>query len=91
MEQNSLQSTGPIIASSESLTHAMIYEYAKDVTAVMHVHQFELWNHLLGSLPATAPGIEYGTPEMANDDKSIVQKVIGIAFFKPPILYKSCS
>jgi L-ribulose-5-phosphate 4-epimerase len=67
VEENSLQCTGPIIASSESLTHAMIYEYAKDINAVMHVHQFGLWNHLLGSLPATAPDIEYGTPEMARE------------------------
>jgi L-ribulose-5-phosphate 4-epimerase len=67
VEENSLQSTGPIIASSESLTHAMIYEYAKGINAVMHVHQFGLWKHLLGSLPATAPDIEYGTPEMARE------------------------
>ena len=65
VDENSLESTGPIIASSESLTHAMIYECAKDVQAVIHVHHSKLWKHLLSSLPATAPDIEYGTPEMA--------------------------
>jgi L-ribulose-5-phosphate 4-epimerase len=65
--ENSLRSTGPIIASSESLTHAMIYESAKDVQAVMHVHHFKLWKQLLSSLPATAPEIDYGTPEMARE------------------------
>lgn len=67
VEENSLQCSGPIIASSESLTHAMIYEHAKDINAVIHVHNLELWNHLLETLPATAPDIEYGTPEMARE------------------------
>jgi L-ribulose-5-phosphate 4-epimerase len=67
VNENSVESTGPIIASSESLTHAMIYECAKDVHAVIHVHDVKLWKHLLSSLPATALDIEYGTPEMARE------------------------
>jgi ribulose-5-phosphate 4-epimerase/fuculose-1-phosphate aldolase len=65
--ENTLHSTGPIIASSESLTHAMIYEYRGDVNAVIHVHHLKLWGKLLKSLPATAENIEYGTPEMAKE------------------------
>ena len=67
VKKNAICSTGSIIASSESLTHAMIYEHASDVHAVMHVHHFKIWKKLLNTLPATAQNIEYGTPEMANE------------------------
>jgi L-ribulose-5-phosphate 4-epimerase len=67
VEKNAISSTGSIIASSESLTHAMIYEHADDVHAVMHVHHFKTWKKLLNTLPATAENIEYGTPEMAKE------------------------
>src|SRR5688572_10590558 len=67
VKKNAICSTGSTIASSESLTHAMIYEYASDVHAVMHVHHFKIWKKLLNTLPATSENIEYGTPEMANE------------------------
>ena len=67
VKKNAICSTGSIIASSESLTHAMIYEHASDVHGVMHVHHFKIWKKLLNTLPATAQNIEYGTPEMANE------------------------
>ena len=67
VKKNAISSTGSIIASSESLTHAMIYEHASDVHAVIHVHHFKTWKKLLNTLPATAENIEYGTPEMANE------------------------
>jgi L-ribulose-5-phosphate 4-epimerase len=67
VKNNSICSTGSVMASSESLTHAMIYEHASDVHAVIHVHQFKLWRKLLNTLPATAENIEYGTPEMAKE------------------------
>jgi L-ribulose-5-phosphate 4-epimerase len=67
VEKNAICSTGSTIASSESLTHAMIYEQSNDAHAVMHVHHFKLWKKLLNTLPATAQNIEYGTPEMAKE------------------------
>lgn len=67
VNQNTICSTGSIIASSESLTHAMIYEIASDVHAVMHVHHPKIWEKLLARLPATNKDIEYGTPEMAKE------------------------
>ena len=67
VDENTLHATGPIVASSESLTHAMIYDYAGEVNAVIHVHHLKLWGKLLKSLPATADDIEYGTPEMAKE------------------------
>ena len=62
---NSLNIAGPIKASSESLTHAAVYETAPVLNAVFHIHHLGLWEKLLVNLPSTAPGIEYGTTAMA--------------------------
>jgi ribulose-5-phosphate 4-epimerase/fuculose-1-phosphate aldolase len=67
VEKNTICSTGATIASSESLTHAMIYEHAPEVHAVVHAHHFKIWHKLLNTLPATAEDIEYGTPAMAKE------------------------
>jgi len=67
LDKNTLTAVGPIIASSESLTHAVIYERQKDVNAVIHVHHFALWKKLLEIHPATGKNIEYGTPAIAKE------------------------
>jgi L-ribulose-5-phosphate 4-epimerase len=86
VKRNSVCSTGATIASSESLTHAMIYEYASDMHAVIHVHHLNMWKKLLETLPGTAGDIAYGTPEMANEiarlfkDQNLYQnKIFGMA------------
>ena len=67
VSKNTVCSTGPIVASSESLTHAMVYKQSDDANAVLHAHHFKIWKNLLACLPSTATDIEYGTPEMANE------------------------
>jgi ribulose-5-phosphate 4-epimerase/fuculose-1-phosphate aldolase len=67
LDKNTLTTVGPIKASSESLTHAVIYESQKSINAVMHIHHLKLWNKLLDTLPSTRSNIEYGTIEMAGD------------------------
>jgi ribulose-5-phosphate 4-epimerase/fuculose-1-phosphate aldolase len=67
LDKNTLTAVGPVIASSESLTHAVIYEHQKDVNTVIHVHHPALWKKLLEILPATGNHIEYGTPAMARE------------------------
>jgi hypothetical protein len=64
---NSLVCRGPVQASSESLTHAAVYEADASATAVVHVHHGELWRALLGKIPTTAKDVAYGTPEMAYE------------------------
>jgi len=66
-ERNCLTCTGPIQASSESLTHAAIYEANPNVNAIIHVHHLELWQKLMNKVPTTAKNIAYGTPEMAKE------------------------
>ncbi len=67
LEKNSLTSVGSIIASSESLTHAVIYEYDKNINAVIHIHNLELWGKLMNKIPTTNKSVEYGTPAMAKE------------------------
>jgi len=65
--QNRVQCAGPIQASSESMTHAAIYEQDATARAVLHVHEMELWKRLLDRVPTTRKDVEYGTPEMAAE------------------------
>jgi ribulose-5-phosphate 4-epimerase/fuculose-1-phosphate aldolase len=67
MEQNRVSSTGPARASSETLTHAAIYELDDGINAVVHVHSAELWRRLKDKVPTTAADISYGTPQMARE------------------------
>lgn len=67
IEDNRVSSLGPVEASSESLTHAAIYELDTTIGAVVHIHSEVLWTALLHRLPTTHPDITYGTPEMARE------------------------
>jgi ribulose-5-phosphate 4-epimerase/fuculose-1-phosphate aldolase len=67
IETNSLTAKGPAIASSESLTHAMLYQCCEDINAVIHVHHFRLWKKLLQFYPFTRQDVSYGTTEMATE------------------------
>ena len=67
VEENKLTAVGPVIASSESLTHAMIYKSQPAINAVFHVHHFALWEKLLNKIPTTHIEVSYGTPAMANE------------------------
>lgn len=67
LEQKRIIANGPLVPSSESLTHAAIYSQAKKVQAVFHVHHPALWNRLLHTAPSTAPDVPYGTPQMAKE------------------------
>jgi len=66
-ERNWLQYEGFAIPSSESLTHAAIYESDAKVGAIIHCHDSKLWAVLLNQAPTTAKSAEYGTPEMAHE------------------------
>jgi L-ribulose-5-phosphate 4-epimerase len=63
--RNWLQSEGRTVASSESLTHAAIYESDPLACAVIHCHDMKLWTALLHKVPTTPEKVEYGTSEMA--------------------------
>jgi len=68
---NRVMCEGPVKASSESLTHAMLYELFPAVNAIVHVHSREMWTRLKGIVPTTAENVSYGTPEMARQMKTL--------------------
>ncbi len=70
---NTLTCKGPIKASSESLTHAAVYELNPKYQAVIHIHHKKMWEELLYKIPTTAKNIPYGTPEMAYEIKRLFE------------------
>ena len=67
LAQNVLTCEGPIKASSESLTHAAIYNAHLEINAVIHVHHLEMWERLMNKVPTSSSDFSYGTPEIAKE------------------------
>lgn len=67
-DANRVASRGMVAPSSESLSHAAIYELSPDVRAVLHVHAPGLWSRgRAAGLPVTDGQVEAGTPQMAYE------------------------
>jgi L-ribulose-5-phosphate 4-epimerase len=66
-KRNWLRCEGCAIASSESLTHAAVYESDAKVGSVIHCHDSKLWAALLNQAPTSSKAVDYGTPEMAYE------------------------
>lgn len=62
---NWLRCEGATVASSESLTHAAVYQSAPAARAVIHCHDMNLWEAVRTTVPTTPQQIQYGTPGMA--------------------------
>lgn len=71
IEENSVSCTGAVQASSETLTHAAIYELDSTIHAVVHVHNARLWERLKDKAPTTDAEVAYGTPDMAREFKRL--------------------
>jgi hypothetical protein len=70
---NSVNTEGPVLASSESMTHCAIYQAHSSVHCVLHIHNLKLWQKLLGhGCDSTSADIPYGTPQMALSMASLV-------------------
>ena len=76
LKNNSIQCSGPVVASSESMSHAAIYQSLPWVNAVIHGHDLDLWKKLLHRIPTTPIEAEYGTPEMAKAIKNLINSGI---------------
>jgi len=65
---NRVESFGPVPPSSESLTHAALYDAAPSVRVVFHAHAPAIWHRArrLG-LPTTRDDVANGTPGMAAE------------------------
>jgi L-ribulose-5-phosphate 4-epimerase len=65
IDKNTLYCKGSIVASSESMSHAVIFQSLNWVNGVIHIHNENLWKELLYEIPTTPADVAYGTPEMA--------------------------
>lgn len=74
IEGNRVSCRGAVQASSESLTHAAIYELDISIGAVVHVHDDALWERLKEAEPTTCADVAYGTPEMAQEFKRLFRE-----------------
>ena len=63
--ENWVKCVGPVTASSESLTHAMLYACDAAIGAVLHIHHRAFWESLLHTVPTSLETVAYGTPAMA--------------------------
>ena len=70
---NSLVCEGQVKASSESLSHAAIYEADKETNAVIHIHSMKMWENGLKKYPTTNPDLSFGTPEIALNIAKLIQ------------------
>jgi ribulose-5-phosphate 4-epimerase/fuculose-1-phosphate aldolase len=63
---NKITSTGPIQASSESMTHGAIYQSCREAESVIHIHNRKIFDGMIKDhCPATPASAEYGSPEIA--------------------------
>jgi L-ribulose-5-phosphate 4-epimerase len=65
--RNKVWACGQNPASSESMTHHVLYQLEDSIGGVIHVHSLALWRALCGKVPTTSANIAYGTPEMASE------------------------
>lgn len=66
------EAQGPVPPSSESLTHALIYDMEPDIHCVLHVHSPDLWGAARNlELPRTGPDVDYGSPEMIHEVRNL--------------------
>jgi ribulose-5-phosphate 4-epimerase/fuculose-1-phosphate aldolase len=65
---NRVESRGLCQPSSEAMTHGAIYDLGPHIRAVLHGHAPILWSRARElRVPCTAPGVAYGTQEMARE------------------------
>lgn len=75
--RNRIRSRGMVRPSSESLTHAALYDLSPAVRCVLHAHSPVVWRRArrLG-LPTTDAGAAYGTPEMAMEVQRVYRETV---------------
>ena len=65
--KNHVVSSGPIQASSESMTHGAVYQSCSEANCVIHIHSRKIFDGMLrDNYPSTPKDAEYGSPEIAQ-------------------------
>lgn len=73
LDKMSVEASGPIAPSSESITHFAIYQQSSHINYVFHVHHKVLWQYMIDTnMDSTPENIDYGTKEMAQVTKELI-------------------
>ncbi len=68
LSQNAVRAHGQVKPSSESLSHAAVYDAHPEVTCALHVHSPDIWQRARDmNIAVTDKAVPYGTPEMAQE------------------------
>jgi ribulose-5-phosphate 4-epimerase/fuculose-1-phosphate aldolase len=70
---NEVHCRGPVIASSETMSHAMIYQCEPSAQVAIHLHEATAWERLLHQVPTTDASAEYGSVEMSASIEQLFQ------------------
>lgn len=66
--KNTVHSLGPLPASSETMSHASVYQHSPQVNYVLHIHNIVLFNFLKErNALSTSEHTAYGTVQMAEE------------------------
>jgi hypothetical protein len=80
--RNEVFSEGPIEASSEAMTHGIIYALDPAVCFVFHGHHAGIWERSdVFNIPVTSADVKYGTPEMTREVERIFPAIIKNGIF----------
>lgn len=67
LERHALECRGPMLPSSEALSHAAVYASDPRVMACFHVHHPRLWRELFDRVPTTSSDGECGSLKITHD------------------------
>lgn len=74
VRRNEVFCTGPIQASSESMSHGSVYQANPAIIYVIHIHSQAAFRFMLqNGYPRTSEQAAYGTPEMAEETVRVVR------------------
>lgn len=73
LEQFTTKAFGLKEPSSETLTHACVYDCDNSISAIIHIHDFRLWEKMINSCCHNVTAeVPYGTAEMTIETRKIV-------------------
>jgi len=76
LQSNAVAARGTIKPSSESLSHASIYDVHESVTCALHAHSPDIWrNSVELGIAVTDESVAYGTPEMATEVRRLITEM----------------
>lgn len=73
LAQNEVIARGAVKPSSESLSHAAVYDARSEANCALHAHCPDIWKFAAAlDIPVTSPDVPYGTPEMAEEVRRVI-------------------